>query len=413
MYKFRLDALGFFYIMPPIMSAAVGASGSSEVLETGASHAANGARSIGHTDVISTSYSSDSNDFSLEDETGFVGDVSRYCSRLSPRSTLLRTAQLSSSRPVETVRQEFAEGNAKVTRLPQGFSQSNAPESVTDNDGPQLLLEGSKTSRFEGINAITHVARPRVSSSLTMAGGHVAEARGAQSASAEQNTAPGKKKRSHRQSMADHRRKVLLQMLQHYASVWPLNFSFSEKTSSLNGPVVGSHVDVSSHLPYTTALRRLNGSMWAEILPVCVAKYLDLYTVIQLRQTCTRLYYYPNKYTVGCCTFERWCTLTQQEIIGTVLPQLQAFLTAESLSQLNFSRCCLLTDTFPKSLVTSQTASFCRHLKSLYFDFCYALTDKSLKVLLRTPLPHLESLSLRCARSRDLTGAPFSSVEIV
>lgn len=54
-----------------------------------------------------------------------------------------------------------------------------------------------------------------------------------------------------------------------------------------------------------------------------------------------------------------------------------------------------------------------RHLRSLYFDFCYALTDKALEALLSTSLPHLEILSLRCARSRDLTGAPFSQKDLL
>lgn len=114
------------------------------------------------------------------------------------------------------------------------------------------------------------------------------------------------------------------------------------------------------------------------------------------------------RYSLATCSFEQTSTLTEQELMAKVLPSLRTFLTAGSLAQLNFSRCCLLTDAFPKSILSFQSGKLCRHLRALYFDFCYALTDKALEILLSTSLPHLEILSLRCARSRDLTGAPFS-----
>lgn len=151
------------------------------------------------------------------------------------------------------------------------------------------------------------------------------------------------------------------------------------------------------------------GAYWAEIFPYCVSGYLDLPSILVLRQACTRLYY-KRRYAVTTIPFYTWSTLTEQEILTKVLPQLQSFLTPGSFSQLNFSRCCLLTDTFPKLLLEFQQRRLCRLVKALIFDFCYALSDKSLEVLLSTSLPSLEILSLRCARSRDLTGAPFSTV---
>lgn len=118
-------------------------------------------------------------------------------------------------------------------------------------------------------------------------------------------------------------------------------------------------------------------------------------------------------YSLATCTFEQSSTITEQELVNKVLPSLKTFLTARSLSQLNFSRCCLLTDAFPKTIVSFQNGKLRRHLRALYFDFCYALTDKALETLLSTSLPNLEILSLRCARSRDLTGAPFSQKELL
>lgn len=105
--------------------------------------------------------------------------------------------------------------------------------------------------------------------------------------------------------------------------------------------------------------------------------------------------------------------MTEQELLNGVFPFLSIFLTARSFSQLNFSRCCLLTDTFPKAIKSLHNGKVARHLRALHFDFCYALTDKALETLLMTSLPHLEIFSVRCARSKDLTGAPFSQKDML
>lgn len=120
-----------------------------------------------------------------------------------------------------------------------------------------------------------------------------------------------------------------------------------------------------------------------------------------------------SRYSIAACSFEHNCTITEQELVTNVLPSLTTFLTARSLSQLNFSRCCLFTDSVPKAIVSFENGLLCRRLRALHFDFCYALTDKSLEILLSTSLPFMETLSLRCARSRDLTGAPFSQKNLL
>lgn len=153
---------------------------------------------------------------------------------------------------------------------------------------------------------------------------------------------------------------------------------------------------------------------WSEILPYCVNDFLDLRSIIRLRQTCVRLHTFRGYDVKSCClasTAGSGCvgTLTEKELLESILPQLKYFLTSQSFKHLSFSRCCLLSDTFPKALVRAEEGQFCRQLRSLSFDFCYGLTDKTLEILFLTPLPHLETLSLRGARSRDLTGAPFSA----
>jgi hypothetical protein len=156
-----------------------------------------------------------------------------------------------------------------------------------------------------------------------------------------------------------------------------------------------------------------NQYKWIDILPICTANYLDLKSIMTLRRTCTQMYY-TKKFSLSHCIFDNFSTLTEQEFIFHVLPCLRKFLTAQSMEKLNFSHCCLLTDTFPISLMRSFVDTcFFKTLKALYFDFCYTLTDKSLKVLLETTLPSFEILSFRCARSRDLTGAPFSIVRFL
>lgn len=199
---------------------------------------------------------------------------------------------------------------------------------------------------------------------------------------------------------SEQRRSVLLRrVLQYYATY------YCEKADHAS--------DISIvRPPHTLA------SLWTEVLPECTLGFLDLRSIVRLRQTCTALYKY-QQYMVYSCNLASTVgsggggALTEQEIINHILPQLIQFLTPESLCHLNFSRCCLLSDTFPKSLIDFRGGILCRNLRSLLFDFCYALTDKALEILFATSLPCLEKLSLRGARSRDLTGAPISSSSIL
>lgn len=351
-------------------------------------------------DVISTSYSSESNISSLDDDTVLSEFASHYRFSFHERSPALHRNRRSNARP--TTRNLGSEDDDKNTD-PQIVLLPDAPcpfpphlhVPIADRSSTPTISSSELCSDFK-------LVEPSCSPS---------DAPGQPTPS---NQAVPRKRRARKQLMAGHRRRVLLRMLQNYASPWPVTGSVNIFHSNRDNLAVQSDnlVDGSFFSLPGGAQQRVEPAFWAEILPVCVAGYLDLLSVTRLRQACTRLYY-RRKYVVANCNFERWCTLTEQEFIGKVLPQLKKFLTAGSLSQLNFSHCCLLTDSFPKSLTVSSSSSLCRNLRALYFDFCYALTDKSLEVLLSTPLPHLESLSLRCARSRDLTGAPFSSKDLL
>lgn len=173
----------------------------------------------------------------------------------------------------------------------------------------------------------------------------------------------------------------------------------------------------------TTAPRATAGGQndrWRLYLPH-VERMLDAEGILLLRQTCRLLCKHKYRPANGVLSFGMFRGVDARVLMEQVVPlackAVHSELRASGLS-LDFSGCSLLKDASVARLMDvvhgrKEDNIIGGVLKSLCLDFCYEVTNKGLAALLTTHLPCLERLSLRCARSNELTftnvGADFSA----
>lgn len=153
---------------------------------------------------------------------------------------------------------------------------------------------------------------------------------------------------------------------------------------------------------------------WRLLLPH-VERMLDAEGILLLRQTCRLLCKHKYRPADGVLCFGMFRGVEARVLMEQVVPlackAVHPEVRANGLS-LDFSGCSLLKDASVARLMDvlhgrKEDNIIGGVLKSLCLDFCYEVTNKGLAALLTTHLPFLERLSLRCARSNELT---FSNV---
>ncbi|KAL8429360.1 hypothetical protein Efla_001198 [Eimeria flavescens] len=159
---------------------------------------------------------------------------------------------------------------------------------------------------------------------------------------------------------------------------------------------------------------------WRSFLPH-VERLLDAEGILLLRQTCRLLYKHKYRPTDGVLSFNMFRGVEARVLMEQVVPLACKAVHPEVLAaglSLDFSGCSLLKDASVARLMDlvhgrQEDNIIGGVLKSLCLDFCYEVTNKGLAALLTTHLPYLERLSLRCARSNELTftnvGTDFSA----
>ncbi|CDJ64382.1 ankyrin repeat-containing protein, putative [Eimeria necatrix] len=149
---------------------------------------------------------------------------------------------------------------------------------------------------------------------------------------------------------------------------------------------------------------------WRLYLPH-VEKLLDAEGILLLRQTCRLLCKHKYRPADGVLSFGMFRGVDARVLMEQVVPlackAVHPEVRAAGLS-LDFSGCSLLKDASVARLMDvlhgrKEDNIIGGVLKSLCLDFCYEVTNKGLAALLTTYLPYLERLSLRCARSNELT----------
>ncbi|EAN31961.1 Ankyrin repeats (3 copies) family protein [Theileria parva strain Muguga] len=165
-------------------------------------------------------------------------------------------------------------------------------------------------------------------------------------------------------------------------------------------------------------LRILSDSndVWKHIVKR-VEPFLDVYSILMLRQTCKTLYYHKYKLrSHSTLSFRGFGGFDSKSIFNTIVPLIHHVLDLPENCKLrfDFTGCILLKDIATVYLLKSNMISttfemrqYAKNIKELIFDFCNQITDKSLEVLLTTKLPNLERLSLTCCRNEHFTGNPF------
>ncbi|OEH75877.1 ankyrin repeat-containing protein [Cyclospora cayetanensis] len=140
-------------------------------------------------------------------------------------------------------------------------------------------------------------------------------------------------------------------------------------------------------------------------------KLLDAEGILLLRQTCRMLYKHKYRPADGVLSFGMFrgvdARLLMEQVVPVVCKAVHPDVRAAGLS-LDFSGCSLLKDASVARLMDvvhgrKDDNIIGGVLRSLCLDFCYEVTNKGLAALLTTYLPALERLSLRCARSNELT----------
>uniref|UniRef100_A0A3B0NIY2 Ankyrin repeats (3 copies)/Ankyrin repeat/Ankyrin repeats (Many copies), putative n=1 Tax=Theileria annulata TaxID=5874 RepID=A0A3B0NIY2_THEAN len=150
-----------------------------------------------------------------------------------------------------------------------------------------------------------------------------------------------------------------------------------------------------------------------------VEPFLDVYSILMLRQTCKTLYYYKYKLrSHSTLSFRGFGGFDSKSLFNKILPLIHHVMDLPENCKIrfDFTGCILLKDIATVYLLKSNMIStsiemrqYCKNIKELIFDFCNQITDKSLEVMLKTKLPNLERLSLTCCRNEQFTGNPFVS----
>ncbi|KAL8452264.1 hypothetical protein Emed_001425 [Eimeria media] len=159
---------------------------------------------------------------------------------------------------------------------------------------------------------------------------------------------------------------------------------------------------------------------WRAFLPH-VERLLDAEGILLLRQTCRLLCKHKYRPADGILCFGMFrgvdARILMEQVVPLACKAVHPEVRAAGLS-LDFSGCSLLKDASVARLMDlvhgrKEDNIIGGVLKSLCLDFCYEVTNKGLAALLTTHLPFLERLSLRCARSNELTftnvGTDFSA----
>ncbi|CBZ52827.1 putative ankyrin repeat-containing protein [Neospora caninum Liverpool] len=139
--------------------------------------------------------------------------------------------------------------------------------------------------------------------------------------------------------------------------------------------------------------------------------FLDVESILLLKQ-CARVFY-RHKYRPhdGVLCFHNFRGYDPKVVMETVLPlasrSIHPAIRERGLT-LDFSHCTLMKDASVARLMDAvhgekEENQILGNLKALCLDFCSEITDKGLSAMLTTYLPHLERVSVRCARSTELT----------
>lgn len=138
---------------------------------------------------------------------------------------------------------------------------------------------------------------------------------------------------------------------------------------------------------------------------------LDVEGILLMRQTCRLARRHLYRPAGGVLSFAMFRGVDARVLMEQVVPlacQAVHPELRESGLSLDFSGCTLLRDASVARLMDlvhsgKEDNRVRGTLRRLSLDFCYELTNKGLAAMLTTYLPSLESLSLRCARSNELT----------
>ncbi|KYF41470.1 ankyrin repeat-containing protein [Toxoplasma gondii ARI] len=139
--------------------------------------------------------------------------------------------------------------------------------------------------------------------------------------------------------------------------------------------------------------------------------FLDVESILLLKQ-CARVFY-RHKYKPhdGVLRFHNFRGFDPKVVMETILPlatrSIHPAIRERGLT-LDFSHCTLIKDASVARLMDAvhgekEENQILGNLKALCLDFCSEITDKGLSAMLTTYLPHLEHVSVRCARSTELT----------
>ncbi|UKK02814.1 ankyrin repeat containing protein [Theileria orientalis] len=165
-------------------------------------------------------------------------------------------------------------------------------------------------------------------------------------------------------------------------------------------------------------LRQLHdeNEVWKHIIKR-IEPFLDVYSLLMLRQTCKTLYYHKYKLrSHSTLSFRGFAGFDSKWIFDSILPLVHHVLDLPDNCKIrfDFTGCILLKDICTVYLLKSnmitnsfETRQYARNVKELIFDFCHQITDKSLEVMLATKMPNLQRLSLTCCRNENFTGLPF------
>ncbi|BAM41942.1 ankyrin repeat containing protein [Theileria orientalis strain Shintoku] len=148
-----------------------------------------------------------------------------------------------------------------------------------------------------------------------------------------------------------------------------------------------------------------------------IEPFLDVYSLLMLRQTCKTLYYHKYKLrSHATLSFRGFAGFDSKWIFETILPLVHHVLDLPDNCKIrfDFTGCILLKDICTVYLLKSnmitnnfESRQYARNVRELVFDFCHQITDKSLEVMLATKMPNLQRLSLTCCRNENFTGLPF------
>ncbi|KAL8436392.1 hypothetical protein ACSSS7_001792 [Eimeria intestinalis] len=182
----------------------------------------------------------------------------------------------------------------------------------------------------------------------------------------------------------------------------------------------GSAAAANAAAPAQRAAASALNERWRLFLPH-VERLLDAEGILLLRQTCRLLCKHKYRPADGILSFNMFrgvdARILMEQVVPLACKAVHPEVRAAGLS-LDFSGCSLLKDASVARLMDlmhgrKEDNIIGGVLKSLCLDFCYEVTNKGLAALLTTHLPFLERLSLRCARSNELTftnvGTDFSA----